>query len=409
MARSLPQADRLARRRQLRTELLGLHESPLGELGTRDARREAEVVLDPGARPGLAARGDHVDAERPETLRRSVDGGGQTGWASPDDDQIEAALRQALDGQAQIVGEHARRGTSKDLARRDHDRKVGRLKTECARPWLSTCGSLSGSNHSWGIRVRERNSRSWSTSGEKREPMTRVAGPAPVMSSLRRAMNVARILSLSCGCVAMMRRSSSTGMARSSPASATRADDEDPQARQQVQFAEETSWSVRDDDPLFAVDVEDDLDQPGKDDVEVVAGVARPVEVLARVRHRRLPYGSNSAISASSRVGKGGCVHRDILGSENPVPRSSPNSGPRIDRLYRSIRAERRAPCQPDAAHILVSSLQPETFADSVTVPPSSVGSRSGVADPVDCGDATGLQAAVIGFVIGRLLDAGGA
>ena len=50
-----------------------------------DARREAEVVLDPRALPGLAAGGLALDQHRAQPLRRAVDRGGQPGRAAADD------------------------------------------------------------------------------------------------------------------------------------------------------------------------------------------------------------------------------------------------------------------------------------------------------------------------------------
>ena len=128
-----------------------------------------------------------------------------------------------------------------------------------------------------------RNSRSCSTSGEYRDPMTRVAEAGSVRSTFRRAMNVARILSLRCGSVAMMRRSSSTGIDQDlaglgDPGRARR-----PASRSAGSTRRGSVRPVGHDDLLFAVDVEDDLDQTRKDDVEVVARVAGPVEVLALV------------------------------------------------------------------------------------------------------------------------------
>ena len=47
------------------------------ELVARDARREAEVVLDPRRGAGLAARRLALDHDRPQALRGAVDGRGQ--------------------------------------------------------------------------------------------------------------------------------------------------------------------------------------------------------------------------------------------------------------------------------------------------------------------------------------------
>ena len=62
-----------------------------------------------------------------------------------------------------------------------------------------------------------------SDSAEKRDPMTRTERAAPSSNASRRATNVARIVSLTPGIVAIRRRSSAWGMASTSPLSATRA------------------------------------------------------------------------------------------------------------------------------------------------------------------------------------------
>ena len=51
-------------------------------------------------------------------------------------------------------------------------------------------------------------------------------------------------------------------------------------AGQEIQLAKEPAGSVAGDDPLLTLGVDDDLDGAGKDDVEIIAGVALPVEVL---------------------------------------------------------------------------------------------------------------------------------
>ena len=60
-----------------------LLEGTARELVARDAGREAEVVLDPGRRAGLAAGRLPLDDDRPQALRRSVHGRGQPGGPAP--------------------------------------------------------------------------------------------------------------------------------------------------------------------------------------------------------------------------------------------------------------------------------------------------------------------------------------
>src|SRR5207248_346523 len=67
------EAGRRARTREMRAELLRLDHGALREVGTRDARREPEIVLDTRAGAGLAADRDHLDSERPEPFGCAVD------------------------------------------------------------------------------------------------------------------------------------------------------------------------------------------------------------------------------------------------------------------------------------------------------------------------------------------------
>ena len=61
------------------------------ELVARDARREAQVVLDPRRRPGLAARRLALDDDRPQPLRRAVDGRREPGRSAADDHRVVLA------------------------------------------------------------------------------------------------------------------------------------------------------------------------------------------------------------------------------------------------------------------------------------------------------------------------------
>ena len=96
--------------------------------------------------------------------------------------------------------------------------------TPTSRRSRSTASSLSGSSHSCGMRLRARNSRTGNSSGEYREPTTRMAVVAPLRSAVRRAMKALRMVSPRWGCVASTLRSSAAGTAMISPGSATRAD-----------------------------------------------------------------------------------------------------------------------------------------------------------------------------------------
>src|SRR6266568_3563095 len=88
------QGDHVAGGEYLGLELAGLPARPLGELRPGHAVGEAEVVLDPGALPGLAADRLALDQHRVQALGRAVDGRAQPGRSAADDDQVvEVAYR----------------------------------------------------------------------------------------------------------------------------------------------------------------------------------------------------------------------------------------------------------------------------------------------------------------------------
>ena len=69
-----------------------------------DPGGEAEVVLDPRAGPGLAARCPRLGHERPQTFGAAVHGGGEPGGAAAQHDQVEA-LAVDLRTQAELAGD----------------------------------------------------------------------------------------------------------------------------------------------------------------------------------------------------------------------------------------------------------------------------------------------------------------
>ena len=84
---------RVDARDRARDENLGAEPTRLLQRSTRelvagDARRESEVVLDPGRRPGLAAWSLPLDDDRPQSLRCSVHRRGKTPRAGAHDDRV---------------------------------------------------------------------------------------------------------------------------------------------------------------------------------------------------------------------------------------------------------------------------------------------------------------------------------
>ena len=75
------------------------------------AAREAEVVLDPRAGPGLAARRPGLGDERPQPLRAAVDRGREAGRAAAEHDEVEA-LAVDLGAQAERASDLRRRGVA---------------------------------------------------------------------------------------------------------------------------------------------------------------------------------------------------------------------------------------------------------------------------------------------------------
>ena len=70
----------------------GLLVGLLGESAAADAHREAEVVADQRARPGLPADAAFVHHEDAQPLRGAVDGRGQARRPGAHDDDVEVAL-----------------------------------------------------------------------------------------------------------------------------------------------------------------------------------------------------------------------------------------------------------------------------------------------------------------------------
>ena len=119
-----------ARRRDDGAELLGLHRRPGGQVLAGDPGREAEVVLDAGARGGLPADRGAVERERAQAFGRGVDGGGEPGGSGPDDDDVEAPVRQRVRRQPEGGAEHPRRRALEHTVCRDHDRQIGGGRAE---------------------------------------------------------------------------------------------------------------------------------------------------------------------------------------------------------------------------------------------------------------------------------------
>ncbi len=86
------QAGHLPGGQHLGAELGGLPAGPVGQLRSGHPVREAQVVLDPRALPGLPAGRELLDQHGPQPLGRAVHRGAQPGRAAADHDQVVEVL-----------------------------------------------------------------------------------------------------------------------------------------------------------------------------------------------------------------------------------------------------------------------------------------------------------------------------
>src|SRR5829696_9975844 len=98
------QGSHLLRCQNLDAKASRLRHRPSCQIGAAETGREAEVVLDPRAHPGLTAWRLPFDEDGVQTLRGAVDGRGQPSRTAADDYQIvEGAGRLGL--QPNLVGD----------------------------------------------------------------------------------------------------------------------------------------------------------------------------------------------------------------------------------------------------------------------------------------------------------------
>ena len=133
----------LAGHEDLGAEPAGLLERAAGELVAGDAVGEAEVVLDPRRRAGLAARRLALDDERAQALRRAVDRGGEARGPGADDDRVVAGVL-GLRAEVEQVGDAAVARPDHGLAVDDAERRQVVLLGERAAPQLLRVGDVRG-------------------------------------------------------------------------------------------------------------------------------------------------------------------------------------------------------------------------------------------------------------------------
>src|SRR5205807_6078189 len=111
-----------------------------------DPRRKAEVVLDAGARAGLAPGRGRLHDQDIQSFRCPVHGRRQPRWSRPDDDEV--ADMGLIDGvvEAQGVGDLLiGRVTERVIAARDHHGPLAAVEWErSSSSWTSASRSKSG-------------------------------------------------------------------------------------------------------------------------------------------------------------------------------------------------------------------------------------------------------------------------
>jgi hypothetical protein len=141
-ARLAAQRDDFARRVQPRAEAHRLDGRAAGERLAGDAVRKTRVVLDPRARPRLAADRDRVERDRAQALGGAVDRSGEPGRAAADDDEVEDVPGRRLERQPEVRREISRRRAPHRVGRRDHRRQIAALEREALEQRLRVVGLL---------------------------------------------------------------------------------------------------------------------------------------------------------------------------------------------------------------------------------------------------------------------------
>ena len=148
-----------------------------GELVAGDAVGEAEVVLDPRRRAGLAAGRLALDDDRAQALRGAVHGGREPGGPGADDDRVVLRVL-GLRAELEQLGDAAVPGPDDGLAVDDADRRAGRPRRGSGPPHSSSASGTSGviqRNVTW---LRSRKRRSAVHSASQRWPRTTARGGA---------------------------------------------------------------------------------------------------------------------------------------------------------------------------------------------------------------------------------------
>ena len=145
------------------------------QLVAGDARGEAEVVLDPRRRAGLAAGRLALDHDRAQALRRPVHGGGQPRRPAADDHRVVLG-RGRLGAQPEQLGDLARAAAARRSCRRRRGSPGSPLRPGSGPPHSSAASGASGVTHVKVIWLRSRKWRSSAQAGSQRSPTTIARG-----------------------------------------------------------------------------------------------------------------------------------------------------------------------------------------------------------------------------------------
>ena len=129
-------AHDLLRGQDLGPEAAGLGHGPTRQVGAGQAGREAQVVVDPRRRAGLASRGLALHHQGLEPLGGAVDGGGQARRPATDDDQVvvgQRGVRPQADPRGDLGVGRRRRGASRRRTRPAAGRRRPRRRWRRAR------------------------------------------------------------------------------------------------------------------------------------------------------------------------------------------------------------------------------------------------------------------------------------
>ena len=170
-APSTRRADGVLHGQQLGAEPAGLVGRAAGQIRAAQSCREAQVVLDAARLTGLPARRLALDQHGAESLRRSVDGGGQAGRAAADDHEVVVVLRR-LRRDSESAGELEDRGLLEHTP--SSSRATGRRASSTPMTCSSSRASPSRSTSSQraGTPLRARKSRRSCVALEKRCPIS---------------------------------------------------------------------------------------------------------------------------------------------------------------------------------------------------------------------------------------------